>query len=62
MKQGKAGKKTRGKMAAKDLGVDKRGGRSVKGGRITNVRVNANALAGGSAAGATPVIASISTN
>jgi len=30
--------------------------------RITNIRANATALSGGSAAGATPVIASISTN
>jgi len=30
--------------------------------RITNVRVNATALSGGSAAGATPVVASVSTN
>lgn len=32
----------------------------VNGGRITNIRANATSLGGGSVAGATPVIASIS--
>ncbi len=57
----KKSKKTKGKAAAKDLGVGKRSGGAVKGGRITNVRVNAPPLVGGSASGATPVQASIST-
>src|SRR5262245_18882895 len=56
--------KAKGKATARDLRVSKRSG-DVKGGRvfrITNVRANATGLGGGSAAGATPVIASVSTS
>jgi len=59
-------KSAKRKTTAKDLKVRKRSGGAVKGGgrvfRITNVRGNASQFGGGSAAGATPVIASISTN
>ena len=41
MKKTKAGKRTRGKVAAKDLRAGKRAGEAVKGGRITNIRANA---------------------
>ena len=61
MKKSKASKGTKGRAAAKDLRVGKRSGDAVKGGRITNVRVNATPLAGGSASGASPIQASIST-
>ena len=53
--------RAKGKATAKDLRVRKRSGDAVKGGRvfrITNIRANASGLGGGSAAGATPVIAS----
>ena len=64
MKKSKASKRAKGKAAAKDLRVGKRAGEAVKGGRvfrITNVRVDATPLAGGSASGASPIQASIST-
>jgi len=61
MKKRKASKRTKGKAVAKDLRVGKRAGAAVKGGRITNVRVNATPLVGGSAAGASPIQASVST-
>ena len=57
-------KSAKAKGKAKDLRVGKRSG-DVKGGRvfrITNVRVNATSIPGGSGAGATPVIASVNTN
>jgi hypothetical protein len=56
MKKTKKSKRTKGKAAAKR----KRGGGAGKSGRIPNVRANATALAGGSAAGASPIQASIS--
>ena len=54
-------KRAKGKAAAKDLRVGKRSGDAVKGGRITNVRANAAGIPGGSAGGASPLQASIST-
>lgn len=64
MKKSRASKRTKGKATAKDLRVGKRSGAAVKGGRvfrITNVRANAAGIGAGSAAGASPVQASIST-
>ena len=61
MKKSKASKGTKGRAAAKDLHMRKRSGDAVKGGRITNVRANASSLPAGSASGASPIQASIST-
>jgi hypothetical protein len=61
MKKSKASKGTKGRATAKDLRVRKRSGDAVKGGRITNVRANAAGIPGGSAGGASPIQASIST-
>ena len=49
MKKSKASKRTKGKAAAKDLRVGKRGGEAVKGGifRITNIRANAAGISAG---------------
>ena len=64
MKKSRASKRTKGKATTKDLRVGKRSGAAVKGGRvfrITNVRANAAGFGAGSAAGPSPVQASIST-
>jgi hypothetical protein len=39
--------RTKGKVTVRDLGVKKRAGAAVKGGRITNVRANASGISAG---------------
>jgi hypothetical protein len=52
-------KKTKPRLSQsklKDLAPKSKTAGKVKGGRVTNVRANASALGGGSAAGATPIL------
>ena len=61
MKKSKASKGTKGRAAAKDLRVGKRSGDAVKGGSDHERQSQREPAPGGSASGASPIQASIST-